>query len=255
MRPTARGLTDTGLLRETNEDTYVIDDSLALYAVADGMGGHAAGEVASAMAIEAAHATLVRLTTVGVEDPVQLARAGVRAAIQAVWTARESEPRYHGMGTTLTLLVVRGTEAAMAHVGDSRLYRLREGHVERMSQDHTYIEEVVRSGLLTREQALKGPFGHVLQRSIGKDPAVEIDVREITVRVGDRFLLCTDGLSNYLDQDDHLLEELQADLTTVPELLIEYANACGGDDNVTAVVVDVLAEQDGLFVASEAVAL
>lgn len=252
MQTIAHGTTDTGLCRESNEDTYVIDDTLALYAVADGMGGHAAGEVASALAVDAAHRTVVRLTRVGVQDPVHLARAATRAAIEAVWSARASEPAFDGMGTTLTLLVIRGTEAAMAHVGDSRLYRLREGEVERLSQDHTWIEELIRSGHITRQQAMRGPLGHILQRSIGKDREVEIDVREITVRVGDRFLLCTDGLCDYLDTDDQILHELQADLITAPQLLVDYANACGGDDNVTAVVVDVLAEDQGLFVASEA---
>ena len=228
--------TDAGLVRDTNQDAVFVDDSLAV--VADGMGGHAAGEVASAMTVDAIYdAFLVRPTIEGLLGAVEEANRAVLA------DARNNPERF-GMGTTviavgLTQDSAGVTTPTMLHVGDSRAYQLRDGALRQLSADHSVAEEWVRMGRLTPEEALVHPRRHQLTRAVGVDDNIEIDVMSLHVQPGDRILLCSDGLSNELDPD-RLAEIASADapLEDVVRALVQAAKAAGGRDNITAVLLE-----------------
>ena len=238
MSPKSKARSDVGLKRGGNEDAFLTDDALGFYAVADGMGGHAAGEVASGLALQAASDAFRRGLRAGVEDALQLARMAGRAAVQSVFRAAEADAKLSGMGTTLTVLVLRSEAGALAHVGDSRAYRLRDGAVERLSTDHTIATELVRLGFGDEAAARRSPYGHNLSRSVGRHLDVEIELREVQQRPGDRYLLCTDGLTDHLDRDEDLVDDLMADFDAIPDGLVDFANAAGGDDNITVVVIE-----------------
>jgi PPM family protein phosphatase len=238
MSPRSKARSDVGLKRQNNEDAFLTDDSIGLYAVADGMGGHAAGEVASNLALKAAAAAARQGVRAGVEDPLQLARMAGRSAVRAVFQEAESHPELNGMGTTLTLVVLRPESGALAHVGDSRAYRLRSGSVERLSTDHTIAAELVRLGFGDEESARRSPFGHNLSRSVGRRLDVEIELRAIDHQPDDRYLLCTDGLTDYVRRDEELVDDLMADFDQIPDGLVDFANEAGGHDNITVVVVE-----------------
>jgi serine/threonine protein phosphatase PrpC len=243
---------DTGMVREHNEDALLVYDPIGLYGVADGMGGHAAGEVASKLALDAVAQTVGKLLAHGERDPKTVLHAAARAAITKVFQESEANPELHGMGTTLTLLWIRPDgAAAMAHVGDSRLYRMRDGRVKQLSCDHTFAEELAQAGVADRATLRKGDWGHALTKSVGQDPEVEPDVQTIEVRPGDRFLLCTDGLTDHVETETDLKVDLQANLADAAQSLIDFANASGGHDNVTVVVVEVIDEEDGLKTGSD----
>lgn len=239
MKPRGKGRTDVGQWRTNNEDAFLADDALGLYAVADGMGGHAAGEVASALALKAGAEAVVAGRRAGVEAPLMLARMAARSAVQSVFRASLGNPEFTGMGTTLTLLVLGAEEAGLAHVGDGRAYRLRSGEVERLSTDHTIAAELVRLGYVDEEVARRGPFAHRLSRSVGRRLDVEVELHAIDVEPGDRFLLCTDGLTDHVERDEDLVDDLMADFEAIPDGLVDLANAAGGDDNITVVVVEI----------------
>ncbi|HVM40554.1 MAG TPA: Stp1/IreP family PP2C-type Ser/Thr phosphatase [Acidimicrobiia bacterium] len=229
------GATDVGRSRSANEDAFLCDDDRLLYAVADGMGGHRAGEVASSTALEAVSDRAV--------DGTPLDEA-IRDANTVVFEKAQANPDMRGMGTTLTAMqIVEGT-ARIAHVGDSRAYLLRDGQLTRVTDDHSLVEELVREGRLTPDQAAVHPQRSVITRALGIDDDVVVDTYEVELRSGDRLLLCSDGLTSML-RDDRILDLLRrtADPQTAADALVEAANAAGGDDNITVVVVDV--EGDG----------
>jgi protein phosphatase len=228
--------TDAGLVRETNQDALFVDDSLAI--VADGMGGHAAGEIASAMTVEAVYnGYLARPTIDGLLGAVEAANREVLAE------ARTNPDRF-GMGTTVIVVGLTHdasgvTTPTLLHVGDSRAYQLRDGALRQLSSDHSVAEEWVRMGRLTPEEALTHPRRHQLTRAIGVDDAVEIDVMSLHVQAGDRVLLCSDGLSNELEPD--LLAQLAGapgPLDDAVRNLIDAAKVAGGRDNITAVLLE-----------------
>ncbi len=228
--------TDTGLVRETNQDAVFVDDSLAI--VADGMGGHAAGEVASAMAVEAIYNSFLTRPT------VEGLLSGIQDANQVVLSDAKENPERFGMGTTVMVVGLTHdgpgvTTPTMLHVGDSRAYQLRDGALRQLSADHSVAEEWVRLGRLTSEEALTHPRRHQLTRAIGVDDNIEIDVMSLHVQAGDRILLCSDGLSNELDPA-HLAELAGADvsLDTAVSNLIDAAKASGGRDNISAVLLE-----------------
>lgn len=249
MQALGRGTSDVGQKRSQNEDRYVVDDELGLYVVSDGMGGHAAGEVAAETAItavvervKAARDELTGQNGASV-DPARLAdigRTAVEHACTEVHRLATSSSEYSGMGCTLTLLLVTGNRATLAHVGDTRLYLHRGGQTYQMTTDHTFSAELVRSGYLKHEDAKKHMYSNVLTRCIGSQPAVQIDTLGFEVFSGDRFLLCSDGLSEYVPDLHWLTKSLGAkDLGEIPGNLIAFANEAGGHDNITAVVVEV----------------
>jgi serine/threonine protein phosphatase PrpC len=244
VRVEAFGLSDRGLHRETNEDAYAVVPRAGLFIVADGMGGHAGGEVASRMTVCAVRSALEApdgTRSIGLPAPssangllqlrasIELANAEVHAAAVADAT---------NMGTTLTALLVLGDRVALGHVGDSRAYRLRGRTLERLTDDHTYVNMLVNAGAITREQARTSELRHMLARAIGTDPAVEIDTRLLHVDPGDTFLLATDGLHGVLD--DGMIAAIllgESDLTRAAAELVGRANDAGGPDNVTVVLV------------------
>jgi serine/threonine protein phosphatase PrpC len=246
---------DVGREREQNEDAHLVDDDLGLYVVSDGMGGHAAGEVASATAVTAV-GRVIRSAQAQVEqarrgelDAEQL-RALVEQAVQAasseVYQLACTNRARSGMGCTLSMLLVAGARAVLAHVGDSRIYLVREGHASQLSVDHTLGQELVRAGHVSSTQAKEHPYAHVLTRSVGTQPAVQVDTLVFDVLPGDRFVLCSDGLSNYIESLEWLARQLgQQDFEASAEELVSYANQAGGKDNITAVVVRIDAKAPG----------
>lgn len=233
MRIAAGAFSDVGRVREVNEDAHLVDDRLALFAIADGMGGHQGGEVASWTAIEALRAAVAGGQPIN--DAVQQANAAVleRAA---------GDPALEGMGTTMTAAVVAGgRRLLLGHVGDSRAYLWRDGELSRLTEDHSLVEELVREGRLTREQAETHPQKAIVTRALGVDSAIDVDVYSVEVEPGDRVLLCSDGLTDMVRERD--IERLLAgepDPQRAAERLVDEANEAGGVDNVTVVVLDVI---------------
>jgi protein phosphatase len=229
--------TDVGRQRHTNEDNFY--DHPPLFAVADGMGGAQAGEVASEMAIE----QFVQERETGEPAEQQLEQIAL-AANRKIWELAQSDTRHAGMGTTLTAAMLDGQYVAVGHVGDSRLYLYRDDKLERMTRDHSLVEEFVRQGKLTPEQAEKHPQRSVITRALGPEGTVEVDTFRIPARAGDVYLLCSDGLSGMVSDDDlaAILGEGQP-LDQTAASLVEAANDNGGRDNITAVLFRL--EDDG----------
>jgi len=223
--------TDTGRQRRANEDSHLA--RAPLFVVADGMGGAQAGEVASRIAIES------------FQDGLQDAAAPESALAELTQRANahihelsHSNAEQAGMGTTLTAVYVGEREISVAHVGDSRAYRLRDGVLERLTEDHSLVDELLRQGRLTPEEALEHPQRSVITRALGPEGAVEVDTRSYSARDGDVYLLCSDGLTTML-AEDRLAELLlaHANLREAGEALIAAANEAGGRDNITVVLL------------------
>ncbi|HEX2026316.1 MAG TPA: Stp1/IreP family PP2C-type Ser/Thr phosphatase [Actinomycetota bacterium] len=221
--------TDVGRVRQGNEDAFTVQHPL--FAVADGMGGHQGGEVASKLALE----RLERVTD-GQADLAQV----VRDANRAVFSKAAEDPGLRGMGTTLTAVLVQGDRLHWAHVGDSRMYRARDGQLERITTDHTVVEQLVEQGRLTPKEAEIHPQRSILVRALGVEEDVEVDEGDVEVRSGDRLLLCSDGLTGMVDEDDilRILTDHQ-DAQAASDALVAAANEAGGQDNITALVLDV----------------
>lgn len=228
MRVVVAAATDIGQVRDGNEDTYVVEEPL--FALADGMGGHRGGEVASRIAIE----TLERLFATGEGTLPEI----VREANRAVFERSMSDRSVSGMGTTLTAAVLEGDHVRLAHVGDSRAYLLRDGALRRLTIDHTLVDRMVRSGEITAAEADVHPHKNVLTRALGTDQEVDVDERSVTLEEGDRLLLCSDGLTGMVTED-----QIQAILEASPapqsaaERLVRAANRAGGVDNISVVVL------------------
>lgn len=229
MRVTAAAATDVGLVREGNEDSYLTEGPL--FAVADGMGGHRGGEVASQLAVE----TLEKLFKEGAGDlPDQ-----VQEANRVVFERSVLDRKVAGMGTTLTAALVEGDRVRLAHVGDSRAYLLRDGTLRLLTEDHTLVHRMVSEGEISKEEAETHPQRSVLTRALGVDTVVDVDDDSLQVRPGDRLLLCTDGLTSMVSED-----EIEDVLRTVPDpreaaqRLVRMANEAGGVDNTTVVILD-----------------
>lgn len=247
----AASATDVGQVRQNNEDSLLV--SSALFAVADGMGGHAAGEVASNIAVEMlAERFQADHSANGLAD-------AVRAANRAVWERAQAEHHLRGMGTTLTAvaLVKDGDDEVLAvvNVGDSRAYRLQKGELEQLTEDHSLVEELVRSGKISSAEAQVHPQKHVLTRVLGVEPDVDVDCFRVLPHKGDRFLLASDGLFNEVD-DATIASTLRrtADPGEAARTLVDMAKTAGGADNITVVVVDVTDDGDRAAKASAAIA-
>jgi protein phosphatase len=246
VRWESAGLTDVGRVRKGNEDSFFVDEARGVFLVADGMGGHAAGEIASALAARTVGGTLVR----GVDEELEpdlLAEAMKRslyAAHEAILAHTMADPATEGMGTTLTAFVVcpDGTYR-MGHVGDSRMYLFRGGELTQLSHDHTWVQREVDEGRLTEQGARRHRLSHILTRALGADSADSPDIQSGKLLPGDLVLLCSDGLTGMLN--DRMLARVLEEDAPLPELaaqLIAEANARGGRDNITAVLVRVLPE-------------
>jgi len=240
---------DLGRSRSVNEDFFFLDEEDGSFClVADGMGGHGNGEVASRVAAEAM-ARHLRESTPAVEAPpdgdsssrnADRLRAAVRAANREVLAEVEKDATLAGMGATLVALLIEDDTALVAHVGDSRAYRLREGELEQLTEDHTWVREQITAGFLSEADARLHPFRSVVTRAVGGAEEVVVDIESIDLRSGDLLLLCSDGLNAVLsDQEiaDHLQQE--EPLETISRRLIESANEGGGPDNITVVLLEV----------------
>lgn len=249
------GQSDTGQQRAENEDRFIVDESLGLFAVCDGMGGHASGALAAETAIATIRAVLhqgaaTRLAVIegteDIESLVRLAEDAVQQACEQIHAMSVTQPNSNGMGCTATLIVAAGGRAVMAHVGDSRLYVSRADVVHRLSTDHTMARDLVARGLLAPEEVADHPFAGSLTRAVGIQPVVQVDTLVFELRDGDRLLLCSDGLHAYIDSHAWLAGELaDDDFAGVAEELVAMANARGGHDNITAVVLGVDDGRDG----------
>ena len=254
VRVKACGLSDVGLTRAHNEDYFEIDPQHRLYVVADGMGGHSHGEVAAQLAVTAIRDFIARTADRDTTWPFamdsrlerhsNLLKMAVRMAHDHVLRAISKDGSLYGMGTTVVGVLLAGDTAAVAHVGDSRAYRLRDGRLEQLTQDHTWVNEQVVAGFLSKEQARSHPLKNVVTRALGGESDVLVDVRELDVRPGDLFLLCSDGLTGMLSDAD-IRDRLAADqsLHEICRALINDSNARGGIDNVTVVLLSI--EDDG----------
>lgn len=225
--------TDVGRGRPANEDTFLVDHDDRLYAVADGMGGHRAGEVASATAIDALQAAFAGGAALD---------EAVGAANAAVFEKASANVEMRGMGTTLTAAALLDDHRVLlGHVGDSRAYLMRDGGVTRITEDHSLVEQLVREGRLSPEEAASHPQKAIITRALGIDPEVEVDTYPVDLRPGDRLLLCSDGLTNMVaDTAIAGILRRQPDPQQAAEQLVDMANDAGGDDNITVVVIDAL---------------
>ncbi len=249
MRMTSCGMTDVGIKRTNNEDNYLINDELNLFVVCDGMGGHAGGEFASAIAVNTVEEVLANLETTPEieaareEGTVEVVRERLRYAIRLagkrIFEKASAEVEYRGMGTTCLVVLVDSGNAFIGHVGDSRSYLVREGRIEQLTEDHSLVNEKVRAGLLTPEQARTHRLKNIITRSLGYTEEVEIDIQVRAVRRGDRFVLCSDGLSNLVETAE--MGELARSLSPQDAVrqLIHLACERGGDDNITCVLARV----------------
>jgi serine/threonine protein phosphatase PrpC len=231
-------MTDTGRVREANEDALLIE--APLFAVADGMGGHLAGDVASRTAVET---IMTRAEQDSPGDTGSLARL-VREANHEIWKKAQSDASLHGMGTTCTLAMLDESILHIAHVGDSRAYLFRDGDLSQITEDHTLVGRMVREGRLRPEEAERHPQRSIITRALGVDSDVDVDTQTIELREGDRILICSDGLSSMVDRDSiaEVLDD-EADPQEASERLVQLANDAGGEDNITVVVIEI-AERD-----------
>lgn len=249
MRLKSFGITDVGLRRAHNEDNFFRSDDLGLFLVADGMGGHAAGEVASGSAIQSIveffgrHAEDASVTWPFGFDANLSAGSnallnGVRLANQRLYSLQQERPELSGMGTTVAAVQVTEHNATLVHVGDSRIYRLRLGHLEQLTSDHSWVNEQLQKNIITAEEARNHRYRNVITRALGNRLDLEIDLKVEPVQSGDMFLLCSDGLSGLVDD-----AQLEATMITIPDLreaankLVAMANEAGGHDNISVILV------------------
>ncbi|MEM8929525.1 MAG: Stp1/IreP family PP2C-type Ser/Thr phosphatase [Acidobacteriota bacterium] len=259
VRIEAFGSTDVGLLRTHNEDYFDINERDRVYVVADGMGGHNHGEVASQIAVETILGFIAECGEDGDDSTLPLGydaelrehsnrlKRSIHLAHDEVLAAIRRDGSLLGMGTTVVGAIHDRDIVAIAHVGDSRGYRLRDGHLELLTQDHTWVNEQVVAGYLSEEQAKSHPLKNVVTRALGGDSDVVVDVIETAARPGDLFLLCSDGLTTMLsDQEIHQRLSATGDLEAICRRLIHDANARGGFDNITVVLMAVSANEETL---------
>jgi len=242
----ACGLSDVGRVRAHNEDSFEIDAENRVYIVADGMGGHRHGEVASRVAVDAVTEWMQVNEVGGVDQgdmPPHLAslKTAIEAAQSAVQRAEEEDVSLVGMGTTMVAMILLGNSAGVAHVGDSRAYRLRDEKLERLTKDHTWVGEQVGAGLLSEAQAKVHPLRNVVTRALGGRGGVVVEVSETSVLTGDVYLLCSDGLTTMLGDEEierHLLEA--SSIEEACRNLVSSSNSGGGLDNITVLMVEIL---------------
>ena len=235
--------TDVGMIRSGNEDNFTVDTSgtRGIFIVADGMGGHAAGEVASEMAVQIVQRELSSVRDLDGDDVVQLVANSLKLANRAIHERTLTEVDKQGMGTTASVLVLAGARYLIGQVGDSRVYLLRDSSFVQLTKDHSYVQEQVDAGYLTPEQARYHPYSNVITRCVGAGSDVEPDIYRGEARVGDTFLVASGGLTGMVD--DRRLAQLlssRAEPERKVQALIAEANGRGGLDNITAIIVQVI---------------
>jgi len=246
------GMTDTGKVREHNEDTIATDSDIGLLVLADGMGGYNAGEVASGIAVKTV-LNLIREQVeredlsvldkdTGLTRPSIILRDAIQRANKIIYQTARSQPQCEGMGTTIVAALFFDNRVSIAHVGDSRMYRLRSDRFEQVTMDHSLLQELVDRGFYSAEEAQRAANKNYVTRALGVEPNVEVELQESPVQKGDVYVLCSDGLSDMVEDDDiHLtISTFSANLDTVAKQLIQLANDNGGRDNVSVVMAHVV---------------
>ena len=249
--------TDPGMVRSHNEDSIAADAANGLVVLADGMGGYNAGEVASGMATTVI-ITEMRQILANAEpyqiDPrtnqviaPRLVREQVLKANSSIYQAAQSQPQYAGMGTTLVVSLFYDNRVLVAHLGDSRMYLLRDGKFRKVTRDHSLLQEQIDSGLISPEQAKNAQHKNLVTKALGIDPSVEPEMHEYPTKPGDIYLLCSDGLCDMVDDEDisMTLQALGGNLKLAAQQLVQMANDNGGRDNVSVILVRVLREYPG----------
>ena len=244
--------TDSGMVRSHNEDSIAADAEIGLAVLADGMGGYSAGEVASGIAVAMLTAEMKQalenqephLTNGSSGEPiaVKLIRENSAKANASIFQTAKSQPQYAGMGTTLVVALFFDNRMTVGHIGDSRLYRLRKAEFEQVTRDHSLLQEQIESGMITKEQARFSQNKNLVTRAVGIDPQVETEIHTYDVEPGDIYLLCSDGLSDMVtDNDIHAtLEAMQSNLPLAAKQLVQQANDSGGRDNISVILVRVI---------------
>ena len=251
MEYAATAKTDVGRKRQGNEDSFCVVPELGLYVVADGMGGHAAGEVASRLAVDTIRECMQKylggadlaiqgqpIATCSREATFLL--SSIQVANRMIFDAAQGRREYRGMGTTLVSVLAVNDTVALAHVGDSRIYRIRDDRIVQLSRDHSVVQQQVDRGILSPEEAHESQYRHLITRALGLKESVEVDLTEEPVLQGDSLLLCSDGLSDLLEDEEILaiVKEHADDLEKACQALVDRANYKGGDDNVTALLIE-----------------
>jgi len=243
--------THTGMVRAHNEDSIGTDAAVGLAVLADGMGGYNAGEVASGIAValisKETRETVLRIPPyeadgeTGEMMATRILRNVIAKANASIYQAANSQPQYAGMGTTLVVALLSDDHICVAHIGDSRLYRLRDGGLEQLTRDHSLLQEQIDSGMITKEMARRSQNKNLVTRAVGIEPEVEPDVGTFEVKEGDMFLLCSDGLNDMVeDEDIHLtLTSLCSNLSLAATQLVQMANDNGGRDNISVILIRV----------------
>ena len=257
MRIESFGKSDVGKCREKNEDSFLINQDFHLYIVADGMGGHLGGEYASRLAVNTIEevvksvendpeATMPESDELRPDDYAGILRYAITVASRRIFEKAKNDPALHGMGTTSVVVLFRHNKAYIANVGDSRVYHIRKDKISQVTKDHSLVEEQVRAGILSAKDSRGHRFKNIITRSVGYQEGVESDVDIRVPHVGDRYLLCSDGLSNLIEDEDIRDIVINNGLKEAAERLIDVANERGGEDNITAVLIEVkeLDEED-----------
>jgi protein phosphatase len=247
MRITSAGITNVGMKRQNNEDNYLINDELGLYIVCDGMGGHAGGEYASQIAVTTVEEVLSNIRDENAELDAsadeqvtqEKIKYAVRLAGKRIYERAQTDPEFRGMGTTAVILLFRKGMTYLAHVGDSRGYLVRGGEITQRTEDHSWVNEQIKAGLITADTAKHHRFRNIITRSLGFQEEVEIDTQVLRAEPGDLYLLCSDGLSNLVDDREMAELLVEKSFQESARDMIEIANGRGGDDNITLVVARV----------------
>jgi protein phosphatase len=255
VRIVSVGSSDVGRVREKNEDSFLIRDDLGLYVVADGMGGHLGGQMASRLAVEGVGSYVEEQIDGIREEPADVSIQGssvprvlaeaVRSACGNIFSRAQSDPELRGMGTTVTCMLVTNQHAYLAHVGDSRCYLQRDEHIVQVTDDHSLVNEQVKAGLLSEEEARASHLKNIITRSVGFERDVAVDTFALPLQIGDKILMCSDGLANLVDDTEIGLALANLGLDEVPQTMIDLANERGGDDNITVVCIVAEPETEG----------
>jgi serine/threonine protein phosphatase PrpC len=250
MKVTYEALTDVGRKRKGNEDSLFVNAEQKLFVVADGMGGHAAGEIASSIAVDAIN-EFVCLTggdeeitwPFGLDETISYdgnrLKTAVRFANKKVLEATKEKSEYEGMATTVCAVLVDDQVANLAHVGDSRVYLMRDGELSQLTSDHSWVNEQIQSGVISAEQARSHPLRNVVTRALGGKADLQVDMQTHEVEPGDVLLLCSDGLTTMIPDDEiaRVMREGEGDIESTAQALVDAANARGGEDNITVLLL------------------
>jgi len=250
MKITYKAVSDVGRKRKGNEDSLFVNPEQHLFVVADGMGGHAAGEIASKVAVESIN-EFVCLTggdeeitwPFGLDENISYdgnrLKTAIRYANRKVLEATKEKSEYEGMATTVAAVLVDGDTANLGHVGDSRVYLMRDGEITQLTSDHSWVNEQIQSGVISPDQARTHPLRNVVTRALGGKPDLQVDMQQHKAKAGDMLLLCSDGLTTMITDEDiaRVVREAGGDVEKAAQALVASANAKGGEDNITVLLI------------------